>query len=50
MRHLSFSAFAHTRRGHTLLAAGAMLAISVMPARRCSRRCHCARAIVARRP
>jgi len=30
MRHLSFSAFAHTRRGHTLLAAGAMLAISVI--------------------
>jgi len=30
MRHLSFSAFAHTRRGHTLMAAGAMLAIGVI--------------------
>src|SRR5579862_2096664 len=30
MRHLSFSAFAHTRRGHTLMAVGAMLALGVV--------------------
>ena len=30
MRHLSFSAFAHTRHGHTLMAAGAMLALGVI--------------------
>jgi endonuclease YncB( thermonuclease family) len=30
MRHLSFSAFAHTRRGHTLMAVGAMLALGVI--------------------
>jgi len=30
MRHLSFSAFAHTRHGHKLIAAGALLAIGVI--------------------
>jgi endonuclease YncB( thermonuclease family) len=30
MRHLSFSAFANTRRGHMLMAAGAMLALGVI--------------------